>query len=90
MNKKLLAKIDYFHKLAMESYSSPILPEYQEALNKMLFLDGKPTELEVDGKCGPKTKEAIQAFKKKYHVEYMTDEAAAKYAFYTAKDERHF
>lgn len=65
-------------------------PEIQAALNKMLFLDGTDKALELDGKLGPKTQAALQAFKKKYNAEKMDDSRASQYAWLMAKDDRHF
>lgn len=72
------------------TFSYPqINKEEQRALGKILTIEGLGLPLDADGLYGPKTKAALQAFKKKFNLSSWTDAQALTWAKMLAETEKY-
>ncbi len=67
----------------------PIDQKAQEALSRINSVEGIGIPISVDGKLGPETKAALQAFKKKFNFTYMSDLDALQAALMKAEDPKY-
>jgi hypothetical protein len=51
----------------------PINKDQQEALSRIIVIEGLGLPLKIDGKLGPKTREALKKFKKHFNLESLSD-----------------
>jgi hypothetical protein len=67
----------------------PIDPKTQEALSRIVSIDGIGIPIATDGKLGPETKRALQAFKKKFNFINMSDKDALQAALMKGEDPKY-
>lgn len=68
---------------------APIDQKAQEALSRVNSIEGIGIPISVDGKFGPETKSALQAFKQKFNCTNMSDKDALDVVLMTAKDPKY-
>jgi hypothetical protein len=64
-------------------------PKQQEALSKIVSIEGLGLPLAVDGKLGPKTRQALQAFKKHFGYTNLSDQSALQAVVLRAQDPKY-